>query len=101
MPAVAMRMALVTCATLPELDPDDQLLLEPLQALGVEAAPAVWDNATADWASFDLAVIRNTWDYTARRAEFLEWTWRVPRLANPAHTAALDTAKNAPPALSR
>src|SRR3954471_1185065 len=101
MPAVAMRMALVTCATLPELDPDDQLLLEPLRALGVEAAPAVWDNATVDWASFDLAVIRNTWDYTARRAEFLEWTARVPRLANPAHIVAWNTDKRYLRELSR
>src|SRR5205085_2031889 len=53
------RIALATCAALPDLDPDEQLLLEPLRALGVDAIPAVWDDATIDWSTFDLTVIRS------------------------------------------
>jgi len=87
-----MRIALVTCATLPDLDPDDRLLLEPLRRLGVEVVATVWD-ATVDWASFDLAVIRSTWDYPARRTEFLNWARRVPRLANPADVIEWNTDK--------
>jgi hypothetical protein len=87
------RMALVTCATLPDLDPDDRLLLEPLRDLGVEAAAAVWDDPSIDWNDFDLAVIRSTWDYPARRSEFVEWARRVPRLANPARVIAWNTDK--------
>lgn len=79
-----MRVALVTCATLPDLDPDDQKLIEPLSRLDVEAVPAVWSDASVDWAAFDLAVIRNTWDYTDRRDSFVAWARSVPRLANPA-----------------
>src|SRR3982751_4667723 len=87
------RIALVTCATLPELDRDDQLLIRPLREAGVEGVPTVWDDPSVDWASFDLAVIRNTWDYPARRSEFLAWTRRVPRLVNPAEIVAWNTDK--------
>ena len=52
-----MRIALVTCATLPNLDPDDRLLLQPLSELGVEVTAAVWDDPAVDWERFDLAVI--------------------------------------------
>ncbi|HUP83709.1 MAG TPA: hypothetical protein VM284_05930 [Candidatus Limnocylindria bacterium] len=87
------RIALATCATLPGLDPDEQLLLEPLRTLGVDVQPAVWDDAAIDWNSFDLVVIRSTWDYTARRYEFVEWARRVPRLANQAGIVEWNTDK--------
>jgi hypothetical protein len=87
-------VALATCAALPELDPDEQLVLEPLRARGVDAAPAVWDDLTVDWAAFDLVVIRSTWDYTSRRDRFVEWARSVPRLANPADVVAWNTDKH-------
>ena len=49
-------VALVTCAALPELDPDDQLLLAPLAAAGVVVEAAVWDDPSVAWDRFDLAV---------------------------------------------
>jgi len=88
-----VRIALATCAALPELDPDDRLLIEPLRAIGVDPIPAIWDDADIDWASFDLVVIRNTWDYPARRAEFLAWAGRVDRLVNPADVVTWNTDK--------
>jgi glutathione synthase/RimK-type ligase-like ATP-grasp enzyme len=88
------RIALATCAALPQLDPDEQLLLEPLRALGVDTQPAVWDDATVDWASFDLVVVRSTWDYTARRDEFLAWAQSVPRIVNPAAVLRWNTDKH-------
>lgn len=88
------RIALATCAELPDLDPDEQLLLEPLRALGVDAQPAVWDAAAVDWAAFDLVVIRSTWDYTARRHEFLAWVQSVPRIVNPAAVVRWNTDKH-------
>jgi hypothetical protein len=87
------RVALVTCADLPDLFPDDALVIEPLAALGVTAEPAVWDDPAVDWAAYDLAVLRSAWDYPARRDEFLAWTRRVPRLANPADVVAWNTDK--------
>lgn len=80
------RIALVTCAAFPELDIDDQLLLEPLRALGAEPSVQVWNDPDVDWAQFDLVVIRSTWDYTWHHEQFLTWAARVEasgRLANP------------------
>ena len=86
-------VALVTCAELPELDADDQLIAPALAALGVHAAPAVWSDPSVDWEAFDLVVLRNPWDYTDRLAEFLAWATSVPRLANPADVLAWNTDK--------
>src|SRR5258708_3751238 len=81
-----MRIALVTYSVLPQLHEDDRLLIAPLERRGVEVVPAVWDDAAVEWARFDACVIRSTWDYTFRRAEFCAWTERlegVTRLWNP------------------
>ncbi len=83
----------MTCADLPDLDDDDRLLIEPLAARGIEAVPAVWDDPTVDWAGYDLVVLRNPWDYAPRRAEFVAWAGRVPRLANRADVVAWNTDK--------
>jgi glutathione synthase/RimK-type ligase-like ATP-grasp enzyme len=44
-----------------------------LASLGVEGVPAVWSDASIDWAPFDGVVIRSCWDYHRRYAEFLSW----------------------------
>ncbi|WP_053202048.1 ATP-grasp domain-containing protein [Jiangella muralis] len=87
------RVALVTCAELPELDTDDQLAVEPLRALGVEVETPVWDDPAVDWTAFDLVVLRNPWDYARRREQFLAWTHTVPRLLNPAKVVEWNTDK--------
>ncbi|MFM9612148.1 ATP-grasp domain-containing protein [Streptomyces niveiscabiei] len=82
------RIALVTCRPGPEVvaDPDLPGLVAAVRSAGAEAEAVVWDDPEVDWASFDLAVIRSTWDYSWRSAEFLAWTAKcgsVTRLANP------------------
>lgn len=72
-----MRIALVTFHKLPDLDPDDRPLAEALRRRGHEAVPAVWDDPAHDWRTFDLAVLRSTWDYFRRRDEFLAWAERA------------------------
>jgi hypothetical protein len=86
-------VALVTCAEVPELDADTRLLIDPLAALGISATPAIWNDPNIDWSVFDLAVVRSPWDYLYRRAEFLAWANRVPRLANPADVLEWNTDK--------
>lgn len=86
-------VALVTCAKLPDLDPDDRLLLAPLAQLGLDATVAIWDDPGVDWSAFDLVVLRNPWDYTRRRDEFVAWAKAVPGLANPADVVAWNTDK--------
>ncbi|GII21707.1 ATP-grasp domain-containing protein [Planosporangium mesophilum] len=87
------RVALVTCAELPDLEPDDRLVIEPLAARGVRAEPVVWDDPAVDWAAYDLVVVRSPWDYVGRREQFVAWAARVPRLANPAEVIAWNTEK--------
>ncbi|WBB75468.1 hypothetical protein O7602_08135 [Micromonospora sp. WMMD1128] len=87
------RVALVTCAALPDLDPDDRLVLGPLAARGVTADIAVWDDPTVDWAAYDLVVLRSPWDYALRRDEFVAWARTVPALTNPADVVAWNTDK--------
>jgi hypothetical protein len=87
------RVALVTCSALPELDPDDRLVIAPLADLGVAAVPAIWDDTSIDWGGFDLVVLRDPWDYVARRDEFVAWARSVPRLANPASVVEWNTHK--------
>jgi hypothetical protein len=89
----ATRVALVTCGELPDLDPDDRLVLTPLAGLGIDVTPAVWDDPAVDWSAFDLVVLRSPWDYAPRRTEFLDWAGRVPRLVNPAEVVRWNTDK--------
>jgi len=87
------RVALVTCAELPDADPDERLVIEPLAARGIRADVAVWDDPSVDWSAYDLVIVRSAWDYAARRADFLAWAASVPRLANAASILAWNTDK--------
>lgn len=87
------RVALATAAGKWELDEDGPLLLAALAAEGLAADVCVWDDEQVDWSSYDLVVIRTTWDYHDRLEEFLAWTRSVPRLANPAPVVAWNTDK--------
>jgi len=60
--------------------------------LGVEAVPAIWD-AGVDWESFDLVVLRSTWDYAERREEFLRWAGSLRRVLNPVAVLEWNTDK--------
>lgn len=91
------RIALATCAALPELHDDDVLLRDALTARGAVVDAVVWDDPAADWAAYDLVMIRSTWDYAQRRAEFVEWAAqvdRVSRLANPLPVIEWNTDKH-------
>ena len=87
------RVALATCAELPDLYTDDEPLRAALLARGAVPEPAVWDDPAVDWAAYDLVVVRSAWDYHERREEFVAWARSVPRLANPAHVVEWNTDK--------
>jgi glutathione synthase/RimK-type ligase-like ATP-grasp enzyme len=81
--ALSARVALATCAQLPEGDEDFPPLIAALAAEGLEAVTAVWDDPAIDWSSFDLVLPRSTWDYAERREVFLSWAASLPRVLNP------------------
>lgn len=91
-----MRVGLVTWEGLPQLSPDDRLLLESLMGKGVQAEPLVWSDSSASWSAYDLVVVRSTWDYHRRVGEFLDWADRTDRLTalfNPAPTVRWNSHK--------
>jgi hypothetical protein len=61
---------------------------------GVEAVPVVWDDPSVDWSAFDLVVVRDTWDYSPRREQFLAWAGSLPAVANPASVLEWNTDKS-------
>ena len=67
------RVAIATCVTLPEPDPDQDLMLSALRDAGLDAQLAAWDDASIDWTIFDLCVIRSTWNYHQHLAAFTDW----------------------------
>lgn len=84
---VAMDVALVTHAGLPDLAADERPVIPALARLGIHARAAVWTDPNVAWGEFDVAIVRSTWDYHLRRGEFLEWVDRTAgstRLWNPA-----------------
>jgi glutathione synthase/RimK-type ligase-like ATP-grasp enzyme len=90
---VTRTIALVTCAELPDGDEDAALIEKNLREAGIESSWEVWTDPQVDWARFDLAVVRATWDYTLDRDAFLAWAAGVPRLANPPDVLRWNTDK--------
>lgn len=80
------HIALATYSAFPELPPDDQVLQRALERRGAAVRPVLWDSG-ADWAAFDIVVVRSCWDYHLRHAEFLSWTDRVERAGAALHNA--------------
>lgn len=80
-----MRVALATCAAVPEGWEDEKLVAAALTSRGAEPSLVVWDDPEVGWGAFDRVLIRSTWDYTHRRAEFVDWARALEdRLDNPA-----------------
>jgi hypothetical protein len=73
---VSRDVVLATCAELPSGDPDDADLVPALAAHGVAARWQTWNDPAAAWGDA-IVVLRSTWDYSARREDFLRWTATV------------------------
>ena len=70
------RIGVATAAEVADLDDEGRLFLSALRERGLTAEPAVWD-ADLDWSSYDVVVVRSTWDYAERLSEFLAWADRA------------------------
>lgn len=91
-----MRLALATCADLPSWEVDDEPFHRALAGLGVEVDRPIWSDPSVDWSAFDACLIRTTWDYQDRLAEFLVWAARAAaatRLFNPLDIVRWNTHK--------
>jgi hypothetical protein len=66
-------IGLITAREARGLDEDLPPLETAMRAAGLETRVVDWDDRQVEWASFDLALLRSTWDYTDRVREFLAW----------------------------
>lgn len=92
-----VRIALASCADLPEWEVDDRPLYAALRARGADLAVVPWDDRSFRWRECDGCLIRTTWDYQERREEFIAWaerTSRVTRLFNPLDIIRWNTHKS-------
>ncbi|MFZ0768018.1 MAG: hypothetical protein WAM64_02220 [Acidimicrobiales bacterium] len=87
------RVAIATCHGV-DVDPDSPVLLAALAQVRVKAELAVWDDPSVPWATFNAVVIRSTWDYWTRRAEFLAWAKSIKHLFNPYPVIEYSTDKH-------
>lgn len=69
----AFSIALVTSSALSNLHPDDHLLVQALDDIGIGSTPIVWSDQDVDWMAFDALVFRSPWDYFERLQEFRRW----------------------------
>jgi O-ureido-D-serine cyclo-ligase len=79
------------------LDEDLPPLVAALERLGANVSTPCWDDSAVDWSSFDLAVLRSTWNYVERIDEFRAWTRRCSqqtRLFNPPAVVDWNTDKH-------
>lgn len=82
----ARPIALVTARAAHDLDEDLPPLVAALAERQVPAEVVEWDDPRVDWSRFRVALLRSTWDYSARLPEFLSWldrTAAVTRVLNP------------------
>lgn len=65
------RIAFLTLEHAEEFVIDDALAIAELTRRGHDAAEIPWTRRDIDWRQYDLVIIRTTWDYHDRPAEFL------------------------------
>lgn len=75
-----MNVALLTCAQLPDLNPEDQLLIPELAKHQIHAKAVIWDDPTINWKEFDWLIFRNTWDYFEKEQAFNLWLDQIEHL---------------------
>jgi hypothetical protein len=90
-------VAFVSARAARGLDEDLRPFGAAMAAAGVRMEVVDWDDPTVEWESFDLALLRSTWDYTERLREFLVWsdaTARRTTLLNPPAVVRWNTDKH-------
>ena len=75
--STTITIALVTTKEACDLDEDLRPLELALQQIGARVHVADWDDVTIDWSTFDVALLRSTWDYSMRLSKFISWAEKV------------------------
>ncbi len=76
------KVTLATAASMPNLYPDENGLLDALAERGIDPQIKVWNDPDVDWDDAGIVVVRSVIDYAHDRKKFLEWAHGVPRILN-------------------
>jgi O-ureido-D-serine cyclo-ligase len=90
-------IALITARAARALDEDLPPLADALTRAGVSHDIVSWDDPSVAWHGFRVGVLRSTWDYADRFAEFRQWLLRAERattLVNPPAVVRWSTDKH-------
>jgi glutathione synthase/RimK-type ligase-like ATP-grasp enzyme len=88
-------IALTTGRRMRRVPEENDLLVAALSGLGVDTVVVPWDEPL-DWSRHGAVIVRTTWDYHERHAEFLDWAHQVAAstpLHNPAELIAWNSHK--------
>ncbi len=80
----------------PDPDHDAVPAVAAFAQRGISAQVVNWADPDVDWSTFRLLLLRSTWDYTERYAEFLHWLDHVEgvtRVLNPPAVVRRNTDK--------
>ena len=75
-----MKIAILTCEKLPNLNPEDQKIIPALAKHNIEATAAIWNDKSINWNNFDYLIFRNTWDYFEKETEFKIWLNQIAQM---------------------
>jgi glutathione synthase/RimK-type ligase-like ATP-grasp enzyme len=67
------KIAFVTSEADPNLIADDRLAFAPLEKLGIDVEPLIWDRPGQKLEGFDAFVFRSCWNYHKKHAQFSDW----------------------------
>lgn len=65
------------------IEEENILLLEYLQAKGLQIQKEVWDDPSVDWKQYELVVLKAPWDYFDKYERFLQWLDQLEQLKVP------------------
>ncbi len=64
----------------PDLEAENNGLLQFLRRKGLDVHPEIWDDPHVDWAGYPLAILKAPWDYFDKIDRFYAWLDRLERL---------------------
>lgn len=67
------NIALATCTDEATLFYDEAPLVAELEKQGFSVFPVVWNSPEISWESYDIVLLRNTWDYHQQISAFRAW----------------------------
>ncbi|KAF2074965.1 hypothetical protein CYY_003750 [Polysphondylium violaceum] len=73
-------IALVTCKAYPELNHDDHIMKNIINASGHRYEIVIWDSPDVNWKSYDCIVIRSLWDYVEKVDELKGWISKMKEM---------------------